>query len=227
MPSGRSGGVSKMSILLVLACFLSSLAFAFSGPKAAPKEITPSSVSKCLVKVKNRGVVPFTVMKEIIEAVKDTPKEVFAENKNSDVYLSVAEKLGPYSGIKHRMAVMANVMSVQAGFESSWDYKEGRDMSASNTSACTAEAGLYQTSGNMNTFNAEAKEQLVPFMAKHCKNTSCLEFQRCTKEPIKAFVHGHFMRASRITNRHWGPMVRKEINPWLSRACVLQIQGLL
>lgn len=190
-------------------------------------EITPESVSACMGKVHNRGAPKFEVVKDIVSALRETPIEVFAENKNADVYGSVVGELGPWQSLKHRAAAMGAVMVVQAGFESSWDYFEGRDISASNTSACTAEAGLYQTSGNMNTFSAESKAVLIPLQEKYCKSTTCAEFQRCTKEPVKSFVHGHFIRASRITTRHWGPMVRKEINPWLKRECVKQIEALL
>lgn len=193
----------------------------------AKKEITEASVSACMVKVHNRGVPKFAVVKDIVEALRATPLEVFAENSNADVFGSVKAELGPWTSLKQRAGAMGAVMVVQSGFESSWKYGEGRDMSANNTSACTEEAGLYQTSGNMNTFNAEAKSVLQPFMAQHCKSTTCAEFKRCTKEPVKAFVHGHFIRASRITTRHWGPMVRKEINPWLKRACAKQIEDLL
>lgn len=192
-----------------------------------PIEVTKESVSACLYKVHNRGMIPLSLVQDVVAALRETPLETFAVNSNSDVYSSVNSELGPYKSLTHRAAVMGNVMLVQAAFESSYKYGEGRDKSASNTSACTMEAGLYQTSGNMNTFNAESKSVLVPFQAKYCKSTTCDEFRRCTKEPVKAFVHGHFIRAARITTRHWGPMVRKEINPWLSRACVLQIEGLL
>ena len=195
--------------------------------EASKPEVTAESVGACLYKVHNRGAIPLSLVKDIVAALRETPDSVFAVNNNDDIYSSVANEMAPYRSLKHRAAVMGNVMMVQAAFESSFKYGEGRDQSASNTAACTEEAGLYQTSGNMNTFNAEAKATLVPFQASLCKSTTCDEFRRCTKEPVKAFVHGHFMRATRITTRHWGPMVRKEINPWLKRECVKQIEALL
>lgn len=213
-------------IILFLVFILSACV---SSPVAAPEKaaITPESVSACMYKVHNRGIVPFSVVRDIVEAIRVTPVSVFAKNGNADVYGSVEREMGPYTSDLHRAAVMGAVMVVQSGFESSWNYQDGRDMSANNTSSCTEEAGLYQTSGNMNTFSVEAKATLQPFMALHCKSTTCSEFRRCTKEPVKAFVHGHFMRAARITTRHWGPMVRKEINLWLRKACALQIEQLL
>lgn len=192
----------------------------------APKEITAESVKSCLGKVYNRGTVPLTLVKDIIEAVRAEPDSVFAPNGSYDVYSSVAAQLGPYESIKHRRAVMANVMMVEAGFESSWNYHDGRDTTANNTSACTSEAGLYQTSGNMNTY-LEPRQELIDLQAKYCRSTTCTEFRRCTMEPVKPFVHAHFMRATRITVKHWGPIKRKEINPWLSRACVKEVEALL
>jgi hypothetical protein len=206
-----------LAFILIAACVSSS----------PLPEITPESLSACMYKVHNRGTIPFEVLKDIVTELRATPLEVFEKNNSFDVYSSVQKELGPYTSLKNRAASMGAVMVVQGGFESSWGYKDGRDMNANNTKACTEEAGLYQTSGNMNTFSKESEAVLVPFQALHCKSTTCSEFKRCTKEPVKAFVHGHFMRAARITVRHWGPMVRKEINPWLRRDCASQIESLL
>lgn len=191
------------------------------------KEVTAESASACIYKVHNRGTIPLSLIKDVVSALRETPLSTFEINSAADVYSSVYSELGPYKSLTHRAAVMGNVMLVQAAFESSYKYGEGRDRSASNTSACTEEAGLYQTSGNMNTFSSESKAVLAPLQAKYCRSTDCDEFRRCTKEPVKSFVHGHFIRATRITTRHWGPMVRKEINPWLRRACVAQLQEIL
>lgn len=217
--------MTRVYILIIAIAFA---ACASIKPTDVVKPVVKEDLAACINnKIHNRGYPSFEVLKDIIEAVRAEPDSVFAENANADVYGSVKAQLGPYTSIKHRRAVMAQVMIVQAGFESSWKYGEGRDMKANNTAACTEEAGLYQTSGNMNTFSPEAKAVLQPFMAGLCKSTTCAEFKRCTKEPVKAFVHGHFMRASRITTRHWGPMVRKEINPWLKKECVSAIEALL
>jgi hypothetical protein len=225
-------GIVTAIFITLMGLMVSILSGCVTAPEAPKPEVTAESVSSCLYRVHNRGVIPLAVVKDVVEALRETPPEVFAVNNNFDVYSSVTKELGPFLNLKHRAAVMGNVMLVQAGYESSWRYGEGRDLSANNTSACTEEAGLYQTSGNLNTFNDEAKQTLIPFQEQHCLPAStvtarCNEFRRCTKEPVKSFVHGHFIRASRITVRHWGPMVRKEINPWLSKACVLQLEALL
>ena len=196
-----------------------------SSNKTIP--VTSDLVAACLYRVPNRGTIPFAMVQDVIAALRETPESVFAPNANFDIYSSVIDKLGPYTTLANRAAVMGNVMLVEAAFESTWNYKEGRDQSASNTSACTEEAGLYQTSGNMNTFNAEAQAVLIPYQKSKCLSTTCEEFKRCTKEPVKSFVHGHFIRASRITVKHWGPILRKEINPYLKKECVAQLEKLL
>lgn len=221
-------GLFIAAIMLVMnACQPSFTVSAPLIPPAIVKPVTIDSVSACLYKVYNRGTIPLSMVQDVVAALRETPESVFATNNNFDIYSSVSDKLGPYTSLKNRAAVLGNVMLVESGFESTWKYDAGRDMSAKNTSACSAEAGLYQTSGNMNTFNNDAASVLVPFQAKYCKSTTCDEFQRCTKEPVKSFVHGHFIRASRITVRHWGPILRKEINPWLKKECVAQIEKLL
>lgn len=196
-------------------------------PMASLPEITADSVSACMYKVSNRGTAPFSVVKDIVEALRATPESVFAENNNADVFGAVKAELGPWTSLKQRAASLGAVMVVQSGFESGWNYFEGRDKSASNTSACTAEAGLYQTSGNINNYLGSARPELIALQSQYCKSTTCDEFQRCTKEPVKAFVHGNFIRASRISVSHWGPIINKKINPWLRKACALQIEALL
>lgn len=191
-------------------------------------EITPESVSMCVYQVHNRGKAPFNVIKDIVLSLRQSPDEVFAPNDNYDIFSSIKPELGPWTSLKQRAASLGAAMVVQAGFESTWDYTEGRDMSANNTSSCTEEAGMYQTSGNMNDFNKEAQDVLKPYQIHMCGGkATCEEFKACTKEPNVSFTHGHFIRASRITVNHWGPIKRKEINPWLSRACASQIESLL
>ena len=193
----------------------------------APKIVTKATVSACLQKVSNRGVPPLSVVQDIIAEVKATPDSVFAVNENADIYSLVKPELGPYPSIKNRKAVMADVLIVLAGFESSWDYTEGRDLSASNTGACTMEAGMFQTSGNANAFSPT----LGVFQKAKCGNNTCDGFRACAKAPgsafKKEFTIGHTIRLLRFTTKHHGPLVRKEVNKWLSKSCVSQIEALL
>jgi peptidoglycan hydrolase-like protein with peptidoglycan-binding domain len=118
--------------------------------------------------------------------------------------------------------------------ESSGQHCEGRDRSASNTTANTAEAGLFQVS-----FNARSASPLMPplfteYLAKpsgfldvfkegvRCRPSSLenfgsgdgKEFQRLTKE-CPAFAAEFAAVGLRHIRKHWGPINRKqaEIRP--------------
>jgi hypothetical protein len=118
--------------------------------------------------------------------------------------------------------------------ESSGKYCEGRDRSASNTSAETAEAGLFQTS-----FNARSASPLLPeLFAQYSANPNgfiqvfregirCsaadlenfgsgdgMEFQRLSKE-CPAFAAEFAAVGLRNIRKHWGPINRKgaEVRP--------------
>lgn len=111
--------------------------------------------------------------------------------------------------------------------ESSGKYCEGRDQSASNTTADTAEAGLFQTS-----YNARSSSPLLPKLFAQYKNmagfvevfkegvkckTSDLEnfgsgdgkeYQRLSKTS-PAFAVEFTAIALRNRRKHWGPINRK------------------
>src|SRR5438309_4348133 len=72
--------------------------------------------------VSNRGVPPDSFLDELVAWGKIAPDEIFAPNSNKDVYSNVVGVLGPWEDLRHRRAVMLEVMRVLAGFESSWDW---------------------------------------------------------------------------------------------------------
>jgi Putative peptidoglycan binding domain len=118
--------------------------------------------------------------------------------------------------------------------ESSGKHCEGRDRSASNTTAETAEAGLFQTS-----FNARSANPLLPMLfAQYSANPSGFggifkegvrcsalslenfgsgegkEFQRLSKE-CPAFAAEFAAVGLRHLRKHWGPITRRaaEVRP--------------
>ena len=128
--------------------------------------------------------------------------------------------------------------------ESSGRYCQGRDRSASNTTADTAEAGLFQTS-----YNARKASPLMPqlfrqYLAKpsgfvnvfqegvSCSNSNLENFgggdgkgfQRLSKT-CPAFAAEFAAVGLRNTRKHWGPINRKaaEIRPECD-AMLLQVQ---
>jgi hypothetical protein len=184
----------------------------------------PVDVSTCQYKVHNRGTIPKWFIDDVIAVANKTPDWVFAENSNDDIYSSIKPQLGPWKSLRHRKAAMVNVVLVAAGFESSWDYGADRDKSASNTSSCTREVGILQSSGNSNHFS----KSLGAYQQEVCNSTACDGFRACSKAPNanfqKEFPVGHFMRLVRFTIKHHGPLASKKINPWLKKSCVSAIE---
>lgn len=112
--------------------------------------------------------------------------------------------------------------------ESSGKHCEGRDMSAENVSADTAEAGLFQVSYNSRNAHPQLKPLLAKFVDRddlltvfdddvHCSASSWKEwgegpgrdFQASMKQnPLLAVQYaGLLLRRAR---KHWGPINRRE-----------------
>jgi hypothetical protein len=113
--------------------------------------------------------------------------------------------------------------------ESSGKYCEGRDMSASNTSASTAEAGVFQTSYDSVGASPELSKLFAEYKADNskcfldvfkqgvssCGNSSIAgsgigaEFQALNKS-CPAFATEYAMVMLRVRHNHYGPINRKE-----------------
>lgn len=76
---------------------------------------------------------------------KSAPDEIFVARPGHEIYSEVAEQLGPYpeGDLTYRKAVMLEVLRVLGGFESSWRWEEGRDITnPASDKPCTMEAGI-------------------------------------------------------------------------------------
>src|SRR5689334_4383131 len=112
--------------------------------------------------VANRGVRPDDFLDQLVAWGKKAPDEIFEPNTHIDVYSSVFDALGPWQDITHRRAVMLEVMRVLAGFESSWNWNEGRDTSnPSSVTLDTTEAGAWQVSADSMSFGQELKDLVL------------------------------------------------------------------
>jgi len=131
--------------------------------------------------------------------------------------------------------------------ESSGRYCEGRDRSASNTAAETAEAGLFQTSFNARTGSPELPKLFARYSASPAGFLEIFrEGVRCTTSDLQTYGSGpgaKFQKLSkaspafaaefaalglRTTRTHWGPINRRaaEIRPECD-AMLRQIQNLV
>jgi hypothetical protein len=173
--------------------------------------------------VKNRGVPPNDFLDQLVAWGREAPDEIFVRNPFSDIYSSVFNTLGPWDNNLHRRAVMLEVMRVLAGFESSWNWNEGRDMSnPTSVTPDTTEAGAWQVSANSMNFGQELKDLVLA-------NVGTLDgtaFQAAMKQNHPLAME-YVARLLRRTTTHHGPVLRHEIDPWLRRDAVAEFQALM
>ncbi len=177
----------------------------------------------CKQRVHNRGVAPDAFLDELVDWGQNAAEEIFEENDKFDVYSSVIQELGPYKGAMHRRATMLEVLRVLGGFESSWDWNAGRDVTNPNSNtACTEEAGIFQCSGDSMNFSPSLKNLLVATGA----DGSCESFIKTTKTN-HPFAIEYCARLLRFTTKHHGPIKDRHINPWLRRDAATEFMEVL
>ena len=180
--------------------------------------------------VSNRDAPPDSFLDELVVWGKIAPDDIFAPNRNDDVYSSVSRVLGPYKSLCHRRAVMLEVMRVLAGFESGWTWNQGRDRDADARAArhnkvrseVELEAGAWQVSANSMRFGQELKDLVLAKVGSLDGN----DFQRAMKQDHKLAME-YIARLLRRTVTHNGPVKRHEIDPWLRRDAVAEFESLL
>lgn len=188
-------------------------------------------------RVHNRGTPPDSFLKELVEWGRTATDDIFAPNPLNDIYAKVKDELGPYTSLKHRKAVMLEVMRVLAGFESSWDWTEGVDTSrlGSDTPE-NSEAGAWQVSYDARHLAPELRHLLGMWSIDNG-----IEFQEQMKSnhPLAMDFVSTLMR---FNTKHNGPLykgdersiIRKSLRapehsiyPWLSREAVAEFEELL
>jgi hypothetical protein len=171
----------------------------------------------------NRGVPPNDFLDELVAWGKSAPDEIFERNAFSDIYSSIFNTLGPWESIRHRRAVMLEVMRVLAGFESSWKWNEGRDVTNSTSvTPDTIESGAWQVSANAMNFGQELKDLVLAQVGTLDGNA----FQKAMKSNHPLAME-FIARLLRRTTRHNGPVARHEIDRWLRRDAVAEFRTLL
>jgi hypothetical protein len=181
-----------------------------SGPSASLVAALYSS------KQGNRGVPNRAFVEELYRIFLQLPDSDFAVNPKTDIYSVIASKLGPWRGLVHRKAAAFEAMVVLAGRESSWNWNEGRDLSAGNTSSETEEAGAWQTSFNARHFDAIARQ-----MAMGMSGKDYIKEAKADHEFSARFT----WRVLRNTIRHHGPVLRGEILPYIDPARVVKLEA--
>lgn len=173
--------------------------------------------------VYNRGIPPDSFLDELVAWGKSAPGEIFEPNPYSDIYSSIKNSLGPWEGLDHRRAVMLEVMRVLAGYESSWKWKAGVDITnPTSVTPETIEAGAWQVSANSMGFGQELKDLVLNKVGSLDGNA----FQEAMKTNHPLAME-YVARLLRRTIRHHGPVLRHEIDPWLRRDAVDEFRALL
>lgn len=114
-------------------------------------------------------------------------------------------------------------LRVLGGFESSWNWEEGRDFTNPGShTACTEEAGIFQCSGNSISYDPNLAELLKATTGE----SDCDTFRAETKANHR-FAIEYCARLLRFTVNHHGSDKRGEILPWLSREAVTEFAQFL
>jgi hypothetical protein len=177
----------------------------------------------CRQKVHNRGRAPVQFLNDLVDWARDAPAEIFDKNATFDIYSSIRQQLGPWQSESHRRAAMLELLRVLAGFESSWDWEEGIDITnTSSNTPCTEEAGIFQCSGNSMAHSPSLKA----FFLSVGGDGSCASFRALTKSN-HVFAIEYCARLLRFTTKHHGPVKFGHVHPWLSRDAVMEFQSFL
>lgn len=174
----------------------------------------------CLHPVDNRGEPPKEFLDELTDWASTASDDIFEESTRHDIYSELEDVLGPWQGLQHRKAAMVEVLRVLAGFESSWDWNEGRDTTnpASNT-PCTTEAGIFQCSGD----SMEHSRALRQLLKSTAGSDDCATFQATTKKD-HVFALEYCARLLRITTGHHGPIKDGSLKRAVRRDAVAEFQ---
>ena len=173
--------------------------------------------------VSNRGIPPDNFLDQLVAWGRTAPDDIFAPNSQMDIYSNVFGVLGPWEDLRHRRAVMLEVMRVLAGFESSWDWEAGVDVTnPTSTTPDTIEAGAWQVSANSMGFGEELKDLVLTKVGSMNGN----DFQRAMKQNHQLAME-YIARLLRRTVNHNGPVKRHEIDPWLRKDAVMEFRDLV
>lgn len=177
----------------------------------------------------NRGAAPDAFLTELVTWGKTAPDKLFDTNPNNDIYAQVKNILGPddyhneLDWLDLRRATMLEVMRVHAGFESSWNWREGVDHTNAHsmTHLSGQETGAWQVSFD----STQLDESLLNF----CDDNNCgdaIDFIHKTKDDHQ-FAMEYYVRLMRINISWAGPVARHKIDPWLSKTAMEEFKDLL
>jgi hypothetical protein len=162
----------------------------------------------------------------LVKFGRTAPDVIFAPNPNpADIYASVKGELGPFGNdLRLRRAAILEVMRVHAGFESSWNWREGVDVTNKTSLAHITgqEAGPFQVSFDSTWLDGKAMKAFAEahgigepddFIAK-IKDDHALALE-------------YYARLVRVSIAWAGPLKRREAHPWFRRDAMAEFQRLI
>ena len=184
--------------------------------------------------VAGHGSPPIPFLLELVAFGRTAPDALFAANDEpGDVMGKLRSILGPWQGeagsaewLMHRRCSMLELLRCLAGFESSWHWTEGTDMTNARSMAHaeSAEAGPFQES--FDSLGQEHKHHTLKSLLDRYGVTGPNSFiQRSKTDHVFAMTYA--VALLRITKRCNGPLERGEIDSSLSREAVAEIRQIL
>lgn len=197
-----------------------------SSPTEKPIALAPAFFYKVANRITEKSTPRLEAfLPELIRWARTAPDEIFTPNTNRrDVYSSIYNRLGPWDSLKHRKAVMCEVLRVLGGFESAWDWNCGRDTTNSTSiTPETIEAGIFQVSANSMVFGNDLKALVISKIGTSKDGNA---FQALMKADHACALE-YAARLLRHTTQHNGPVKRHEIDEYLSRDAVDAFESFL
>lgn len=209
----------------------------FGCTSTPTKSVKPAfNAPACGERVYNRGKPPTQFLLDLYDFIyehRNNPVLVGENSQPKDVfrYLSTELKLEKGMSMNKRAARLYELMRVSGGMESSWDWDQGRDRSASNYDYYTREAGIFQTSPNSHVYYDGAYKRwhyLDDLMGMKPRQGSPVNkqwnmFMKDYKNKTVIMQHHAFML--RHNYRHYGPMIRKNyVAKHLNHECINQVE---
>lgn len=181
--------------------------------------------------VADRGTPKESFLTELVEWGKNAPEEIFAPNNDpEDVFIRLAPVLGPWHSPIHRRAAMFELLRCLAGFESSWIWTEGVDITnaTSMKNIEGRETGIFQVSFDSLRLDdaRNTGDDLRQCVMKYCGALDVHKFLDLMKTD-HAFALEYCARLLRNSFYWDGPIKRHEIDKWLSRGAVAHFENLL
>lgn len=173
----------------------------------------------------NRGAPPESFLGELLNWGRSADPSIFAPNAEpNDIYGWIKPVLGPWESPIHRRAVMLEVMRVHAGFESSWRWNCGVDTTnaTSMRNIEGQETGIFQVS-----FDSTRLGKSAMFMFAETNGAGTPQAFINKMKADHKFALEYYARLMRVSVRWAGPVLRHEVDKYLSREAVAQFMILL